>query len=64
MLALILGIAGSGLLMKFGWHTDVVALKVFMLGVAPIFHSSITGGPFVVGASWFGGYSDVYFSHQ
>ncbi|MBX2882517.1 MAG: respiratory nitrate reductase subunit gamma [Granulosicoccus sp.] len=33
MLALILSIAGSGLLMKFVWHTDVVAVKTFMLGL-------------------------------
>ena len=33
MLALILGIAGSGLLMKYIWHTDIVALKAFTLGL-------------------------------
>ncbi|MGI9318079.1 MAG: respiratory nitrate reductase subunit gamma [bacterium] len=33
MLALILAIAGSGLLMKYVWHTDVVALKGYMLGL-------------------------------
>ena len=33
MLALILAIAGSGLLMKYVWHTDVVALKEYMLGL-------------------------------
>jgi len=33
MLALILAIAGSGLLMKYVWHTDIVALKVFTLGL-------------------------------
>ena len=33
MLALILGIAISGLFMKTLWHTDIVALKVFMLGL-------------------------------
>ena len=33
MLALILSIAGSGLLMKYVWHTDVVALKEYMLGL-------------------------------
>ncbi|NKB76113.1 MAG: nitrate reductase [Gammaproteobacteria bacterium] len=33
MLALILAIAGSGLLMKYVWHTDVVALKAFALGL-------------------------------
>jgi len=33
MLALILGIAGSGLLMKYFFHTDIVALKQFSLGL-------------------------------
>jgi len=33
MLALILAIAGSGLLMKYVWHTDIVALKAFTLGL-------------------------------
>ncbi len=33
MLALLLAIGGSGLLMKYVWHTDIVALKAFMLGL-------------------------------
>lgn len=33
MLALLIAIAGSGLLMKFVWHTDIVALKGFFLGL-------------------------------
>ena len=33
MLALLLAIALSGLAMKYIWHTDIVALKAFMLGV-------------------------------
>ena len=33
MLALLLGIAVSGLLMKYVAHTDVVALKAFFLGL-------------------------------
>ena len=33
MLALLIAIAGSGLLMKYVWHTDVVALKAFALGL-------------------------------
>ena len=33
MLALILAIAVSGLLMKYIWHTDIVALKSYMLGL-------------------------------
>jgi nitrate reductase gamma subunit len=33
MLALLLGIALSGLAMKYIWHTDIVALKAFMMGL-------------------------------
>jgi nitrate reductase gamma subunit len=33
MLALLLGIAGSGLLMRFVAHTDIVAVKSFFLGL-------------------------------
>ena len=33
MLALLLGIAGSGMMMKFVAHTDIVAVKGFMLGL-------------------------------
>lgn len=33
MLALLLGIAGSGLLMRYAAHTDIVALKSFFLGL-------------------------------
>jgi nitrate reductase gamma subunit len=33
MLALLLGIAASGLMMKFVAHTDIVAVKVFFLGL-------------------------------
>ncbi len=33
MLALLMGIVLSGLAMKYLWHTDVVALKAFMLGI-------------------------------
>lgn len=33
MLALLLAIAVSGLVMTFVWHTDVVALKSFVMGV-------------------------------
>ena len=33
MLALLLGIAGTGLLMTFVMHTDVVAVKTFFLGL-------------------------------
>lgn len=33
MLALLIAIAGTGLLMKYVWHTDIVALKAFALGM-------------------------------
>jgi nitrate reductase gamma subunit len=33
MLVLLLGIAGSGLLMKFVSHTDIIAVKSYMLGL-------------------------------
>ncbi len=33
MLLLLIGIAGSGLLMKYVWPTDIIALKVFFLGL-------------------------------
>lgn len=33
MLALLAGIAISGMLMKFVWHTDIVGLKAFILGL-------------------------------
>lgn len=33
MLALLIAIAASGLLMKYVWHTDIVALKAFILGL-------------------------------
>ena len=33
MLVLLVAIAGSGLAMKYIWHTDIVALKAFVLGL-------------------------------
>ncbi len=33
MLLLLIALAGSGLLMKYVWHTDVMALKTFSLGL-------------------------------
>jgi len=33
MLVLLLAIAATGLLMKYVWHTDIVALKAFVLGL-------------------------------
>lgn len=33
MLALLIAIGGTGLAMKYIWHTDIVALKAFVLGL-------------------------------
>lgn len=33
MLILLIAIAGTGLLMKYVWHTDIMALKAFVLGM-------------------------------
>ncbi len=33
MLILLIAIAGTGLLMKYVWHTDVMALKAFVMGM-------------------------------
>jgi nitrate reductase gamma subunit len=33
MLILLIVIAGTGLLMKYVWHTDVMALKAFVMGM-------------------------------
>ena len=33
MLLLLIGIAASGLMMKFVAHTDIVSLKAFVLGL-------------------------------
>ncbi len=45
MLALILAIAGSGLLMKYIFHTDVVTLKLFMLGLLQFQIKLLPGDP-------------------
>lgn len=48
MLALIIGIAGTGLLMRFGWHTDIVAVKQFALGLTSLQLEALPGGVLVV----------------
>ncbi len=48
MLLLIIGIAGSGLLMRFVWHTDIVAVKQFALGLTSLQFESLPGGVLVV----------------
>ena len=48
MLLLLLGIAGSGLLMRFVFHTDIVALKQFALGLFSFSFASLSGGLTVV----------------
>ena len=48
MLALILSIALSGLLMKYVWHTDVVALKTFALGLLYFDWSPIPSDPILL----------------
>ncbi len=48
MLALLVGIGGSGLLMKYVWHTDVVALKAFVLGLLRLDLSPLPADPLLV----------------
>jgi nitrate reductase gamma subunit len=48
MLLLILGIAATGLLMRFVWHTDIVAVKQFALSLTSLQFSALPGGAVVV----------------
>ena len=48
MLGLILAIAGTGLLMKFVWHTDVVSVKVFILGLIRFNVQPLPGDPLIL----------------
>ncbi len=43
MLLLLLGIAGSGLVMRYVAHTDIVALKQFALGLAALAPAQLPG---------------------
>lgn len=47
-LALLLAIAGSGLLMRFVAHTDIVALKAFMLGLMRLDWQPLPGDPLLL----------------
>ena len=48
MLLLILGIAGTGLLMRFVWHTDIVAVKQFALGLKSFQFEALSGNALIV----------------
>jgi nitrate reductase gamma subunit len=52
MLALLLGIAITGLAMKFVMHTDVVAVKTFFLGLMRVRDQSAARRPWPLPASW------------
>ncbi|MEM7195093.1 MAG: respiratory nitrate reductase subunit gamma [Pseudomonadota bacterium] len=45
MIALILAIAGTGLLMKFVWYADVASLRQFMLGLIVFDIRTLPGDP-------------------
>jgi len=45
MLALLFGIAASGTMMRFVAHTDIVAVKVFMLGLMRLRIGDLPGDP-------------------
>lgn len=45
MLIFIMLIAGSGLLMRFVWHTDIVMVKEFALGLTSFEFASMPGSP-------------------
>ena len=47
-LALLLAIAGSGLLMRFVVHTDIVALKAFMLGLIRVDWQPLPSDPLLL----------------
>ncbi len=47
-LALLLAIAGSGLLMRFVAHTDIVALKAFMLGLIRVDWQPLPADPLLL----------------
>ena len=48
MLALLIGIAGSGLLMKYVWHTDIMALKAFVLGMVTFNWAPLPADPLLL----------------
>ncbi|WP_205627867.1 respiratory nitrate reductase subunit gamma [Ruegeria marisrubri] len=48
MLALLVAIAGSGLMMRFVVHTDIVAVKVFMLGLLRLRIETLPSDPILL----------------
>lgn len=44
MLLLIMGIAATGLGMRYVWHTDIVAVKQFALSLTSLQYASLPGG--------------------
>jgi len=48
MLLLLLGIAGSGLLMKYVSHTDIVGVKAFFLGLMTFNWQPLPGNPILL----------------
>lgn len=48
MLILLIGIAGTGLLMKYVWHTDIMALKAFVLGMMTLSWAPLPADPLLL----------------
>jgi nitrate reductase gamma subunit len=48
MLLLLIAIAATGLLMKYVWHTDIVALKLFVLGMMTLQWSPLPADPLLL----------------
>ncbi len=48
MLALLVGIGGTGLLIRYVWHTDIVALKVFVQGLLRFHLEPLPADPLLV----------------
>ena len=48
MLLLIIGITGSGLLIKYVWHTDIIALKSFVLGMMAFHWQPLPADPLLI----------------
>lgn len=48
MLLLIMAIAGSGLLMRFVWHTDIVAVKQFARGLLSFDLNALSGNSILI----------------
>lgn len=48
MLALLIGIAGSGMLTRFVAHTDIVAVKIYMMGLMRLRIGDLPGDPILL----------------